>query len=35
MIFYALIWWAPKVALKHESVKQGSSEPSGAYKVFM
>ena len=29
------IWWAPKVALKPESVKQGFSEPPGAYKMFM
>ena len=28
-------WWAPKVALKPESVKQGFSEPPGAYKMFM
>ena len=29
------IWWAPKLALKPESVKQGFSEPPGAYKMFM
>ena len=29
------IWWAPKVALKPESVKQGFSEPPAAYKMFM
>ena len=29
------IWLAPKVALNHESVKQGFSEPQGAYKMFM
>ena len=29
------IRWAPKVALKPESVKQGFSEPPGAYKMFM
>ena len=29
------IWLAPKVALKPESVKQGFSEPPGAYKMFM
>ena len=29
------LWWAPKVALKLESVKQGFSEPPGAYKMFM
>ena len=29
------IWWAPKVALKPESVKQGFSEPPGSYKMFM
>ena len=29
------IWLAPKVVLKPESVKQGFSEPPGAYKMFM
>ena len=29
------IWWAPKVALKPESVQQGFSENPGAYKMFM
>ena len=29
------IWWAPKVALKPESVKQGFLEPPGSYKMFM
>ena len=29
------IWLAKKVALKPESVKQGFSEPPGAYKMFM
>ena len=32
---YINLWWAPKVTLKLESVKQGFSEPSGAYKMFM
>ena len=29
------IWWAQKVALNPERVKQGFSEPPGAYKMFM
>ena len=29
------IWWAPKVALKTESVKQGFSESPGTYKMLI